>query len=106
MNITKDKIAILIIALVLVLAWISADFLFPKPTIPPSPEIQKALEPVDPAFDEAAVRLIKDLNITNKPLEATAPATTPTPVPQPTPKPATPSAALTPATPSATITPQ
>lgn len=93
----KELIIILVATFIVVMAWIVFDIIHSiksKRTV--SPDLQTALEPIDPNFDTVTLDTISKLSLTPLiiqpiivPTQAPTPAPTlaPTPKPSPTPSP-------------------
>lgn len=88
----KTQITVLIITLICFLIWLGADLRRTKPSEVVSPELQKALEPFSPGFDQDTLDKIENLEqksidsqaITPPPPQrATTSSATPSPVRSP-----------------------
>lgn len=104
---TKSRLFILFLTLICFIAWLVSDLIKTPASFTPDEATTKALEPLNPEFDQSTLSIIQQSNrlqtapaqtITARatPTPTPTPRATPTPTPIPTPTIASPSASIQP----------
>lgn len=71
---STSRLIVLILTFVCFLVWFSADLIRTKPSVVNSPELEQALEPIDPTFNQETLSKIQNLK-QNIPQPSLKPAT-------------------------------
>lgn len=103
---SKTQFGIIIFTFACFLFWFSIDLIRTKSSVSVSPDLQQALQQINPNFDQATLNLINNIqplpSATNRPAATPTPSVSPTPTAKPTPTPiplpkiASPSASVNP----------
>lgn len=81
---SKLTLGIVIFTFIVFGIWFAMDLLHTKPSVDVSPELQQALEPIDPSFDETTIQMIQSLeDIPTGAARAIPVTATPNPIPAP-----------------------
>lgn len=57
-----EFVVIIIFTFIVIMAWVIADIIHTRPSVPLNPNLQSVLDPINPEFDQNAINKIKSFN--------------------------------------------
>lgn len=54
-----EFVIIIIFTFIVIMAWVIADIIHTRPSVPLNPNLQSVLDPINPDFDQGAINKIK-----------------------------------------------